>query len=94
MEMNINQVALLARIKLREDEKKSLSRDLEKILDYIKKLNELDTAQIPPTSHVLAIENVFRPDSAKPQDIYKEALGHAPEREGDFFKVPKVIEGE
>lgn len=94
MAMNIDQVALLARIKLREDEKKSLSQDLEKILDYVKKLNELDTSQTPPTSHALALENVFRPDAVNPQHVRDEALEHAPDREGNFFKVPKVIEGE
>lgn len=94
MAMDIDQVALLARIKLREDEKKSLSQDLEKILDYVKKLNELDTSQTPPTSHALALENVFRPDAVNPQHVCDQALAHAPDREGNFFKVPKVIEGE
>lgn len=94
MEMNVDQVALLARIKLEEAEKKKLSQDLERILGYVKKLEELDTKDVPPTSHVLAIENVFRKDEAKPQQIIEDALKHAPEREGAFFKVPKVIEGE
>lgn len=94
MEMNVEQVALLARIKLEEAEKKKLSQDLERILGYVKKLDELKTQDVPPTSHVLAIENVFRKDELNPQRIIEEALKHAPESEGNFFKVPKVIEGE
>ncbi len=94
MEINVDQVAILARIKLEEAEKKKLSQDLERILGYVKKLEEINTQDVPPTSHALAIENVFRKDELKPQRIIEEALQHAPEREGNFFKVPKVIEGE
>jgi aspartyl-tRNA(Asn)/glutamyl-tRNA(Gln) amidotransferase subunit C len=94
MEMNVDQISLLARIRLKEEEKKRLSRDLENILGYVKQLDELDTREVPPTSHVLQIENVFRADELRPQDVTEDALRHAPEREGNFFKVPKVIEGE
>ncbi len=94
MDMNLEQVALLARIKLQEGEKKKLSQDFEKILGYVKKLDELKTQDVLPTSHALQIENVFREDEAKPQTVFEDALKHAPEREGRFFKVPKVIEGE
>ncbi len=94
MDMNLDQVALLARIKLQEGEKKRLSGELDKILDYVKKLSEVNTEHVSPTSHVLAIENVFREDTCRPQAVSEEALKHAPEREGHFFKVPKVIEGE
>jgi aspartyl-tRNA(Asn)/glutamyl-tRNA(Gln) amidotransferase subunit C len=94
MEMKINEVAELARIKLKPEEKERLSRDLENILQYVRKLNEIKTGEVPPTSHVLAIQDVFRPDEVKPQRIFEEALKHAPAREGAFYRVPKVIEGE
>lgn len=94
MEMNLEQVAMLARIKLEEKEKKGLAQDLEKILSHINQLKQVNTRDVPPTSHVLAIENVFREDRLLPQRVIEEALRHAPAREGDFFKVPKVIEGE
>lgn len=98
MEMNVDQISLLARIRLGAEEKQRLSRDLENILGYVKQLEELDTKEIPPTSHVLQIENVFRADAARPEnvteDVTEDALSHAPDREGNFFKVPKVIEGE
>lgn len=81
-------------MKLREEERKKLASDLQNILAYVRKLDEIKTDQIPPTSHVLEIENVFREDQVKPQSIFEEALKHAPQREGHFFKVPKVIEGE
>lgn len=94
MEMNVDQISLLARIRLGAEEKQRLSRDLENILGYVKQLEELDTQEIPPTSHVLQIENVFRADVARPENVTEDALSHAPDREGNFFKVPKVIEGE
>ena len=94
MEMNIEQVAFLARIKLQDGEKAKLSKDLENILGYVKQLNEINTQDIPATSHVLPIENVFRADEMEPQAVIEEALKHAPDSEGRFFKVPKIIEGE
>lgn len=92
MEMNIEQVARLARIKLHEVEKKKLSGDLEKILGYVKKLDEIDTKNVEATSHVLNLENVFRADEVVPTKIAGEILEQAPQKQGPFFKVPKVIE--
>lgn len=94
MDINVDQISLLARIRLKEEEKKRLTRDLENILGYVKQLDELNTDAVEPTSHVLQIENVFRIDDARPQNVTEDALRHAPDREGRFFKVPKVIEGE
>ena len=89
---DIGQIADLGRLNLKADERAHLSKDLEKILAYVNQLQELDTDQVEPTSHPLAIENVFRDDSVKPCDLGAMVLKHAPKSEGKYFKVPKVIE--
>lgn len=91
--MNIEQIGELARLNLKPDERARLAKDLEAILAYVDQLQELDTRQIEPTSHVLALQNVFRKDEVRPAKISEAVLNHAPKREGKFFKVPKVIEG-
>ena len=92
MAFEIEKIAELARLDLAPEEKKKLEKDLEAILEYVKKLESLPTAGVEPTSHVLNLENVFRPDEAKPCGIRDEVLKHAPLAEGKFFKVPKVVE--
>lgn len=89
---DVQYTADLARIELTDKELSTLSEQLQKIVDFIDKLKTLDIANISPTSHVLPMHNVFREDKAiaslKPQD----ALKNSPAKEGNFFKVPKVIE--
>ncbi|MFA5168608.1 MAG: Asp-tRNA(Asn)/Glu-tRNA(Gln) amidotransferase subunit GatC [Candidatus Omnitrophota bacterium] len=92
MEFDINKVADLARLNLKLDEKQKLEKDLGAILDYVKKLDALDTKQVEPTSHVLNMENVFRADEVKPSNAARKALEHAPKTEGRFFKVPKIVQ--
>ena len=92
MEFDINKIADLARLNLKPDEKQKLERDLGAILDYVKKLDALDTKQVEPTSHVLNMENVFRADEVKPSNAAQKALEHAPQTEGHFFKVPKIVQ--
>ena len=89
--INIGQVAELARLNLKPDEREKLSQNLEDILAYVDQLKGLNTDDIEPTSHVLSIENVFRSDVVKPSQVREVILKHAPEHEGKFFKVPKVI---
>lgn len=91
--IDIEQVAELARLNLKPQEREKLSKDLNAILAYVDQLQGLNTEKVEPTSHVLPIENVFRKDFAKPAQIRDKALEHAPKHEGKFFKVPKVIEG-
>ena len=91
--INIDQIAELARLNLKPHEREKLGKNLEDILAYVDQLQSLDTKSVEPTSHVLAIENVFRSDTAKPSEVYEAVLKHAPKHEGKFFKVPKVIEG-
>jgi aspartyl-tRNA(Asn)/glutamyl-tRNA(Gln) amidotransferase subunit C len=88
----VEYVAKLARLRLSDEEKSLFTQQLDSILLYIDKLNELDTANIPPTSHVLPLENVMRDDEVKPSYPPEEILAIAPEREDAFFSVPRVIE--
>jgi aspartyl-tRNA(Asn)/glutamyl-tRNA(Gln) amidotransferase subunit C len=81
-------VARLARLALREDEIERLQVQLNAILDAVGKVSELDLADVPPTSHPLALLNVFGPDEPALCLPVEEALANAPEREGNFFRVP------
>jgi len=92
MEINIDRVAELARLNLKPEEKEKLAKDLGAILDYVKKLDKLDTSKVEPTSHVLDMENVYRKDEVKPSDAAEKALEHAPQPDGRFFKVPKIVQ--
>ena len=92
MTMKIEDVALLARLQLTGLEKELFTRQLDKTIEYINKLNELDTANIEPTAHVLPINNVFREDELRPSLPGGKILQNAPEREGSFYKVPRIIE--
>jgi len=90
----VRRVAFLSRLSLDEKEFELYSGQLATILSYIDKLNEVDTKDTPPTSHVLTtLVNVDRPDVLKKSLDVEKALSNAPEKEGDFFKIPKVIEG-
>ena len=89
---DVEQVAGLARLEFEGEEKELFAKQLDNILSYVDKLNELDTTGVEPTSHVLPIKNVMRPDEVKPSLTPDEALANAPERSGDFYRVPKIIE--
>jgi aspartyl-tRNA(Asn)/glutamyl-tRNA(Gln) amidotransferase subunit C len=90
----VKHVALLSRLALNDQELDAYSSQLASILSYITKLNEIDVANTPPTNHVLTtLVNVDRPDVPKRSLEVDETLANAPERSGDFFKIPKVIEG-
>ena len=88
----VEYTAKLARMKLSKDEMGPLSLQLGAILKYVEKLNKVDISNIEPTSHVLPLKNVFREDKARPSLKPDEALKNAPVKEGDFFKVPRIIE--
>ena len=81
-------VARLARLELREDEVERLEAQLNDILAAVSKVSELDLSDVPPTSHPLDVVNVWEADEPKPCLTAEEALANAPEREGNFFKVP------
>lgn len=85
-------VAKLARLKFTDEELDKFSMQLGKILEYVNKLNELDTENVEPTAHIVPINNVFRDDEVKPSMDRDKVLMNAPYKENGCFKVPKVIE--
>jgi aspartyl-tRNA(Asn)/glutamyl-tRNA(Gln) amidotransferase subunit C len=89
---DVKYIASLSRIHLRDEEIASLNTNLERILDYIEKLNKADISKVEATSHVLPVKNVFRKDKARPSLKQDEALQIAVEKHAGAFKVPKVIE--
>ena len=88
----IRHVAILARLDLTPDEQERLTGQLGRILQYMDKLNELDTAGVEPMSHAVDVVNVLRPDRAVNQPQTEALLSNAPAREDDFLSVPKIIE--
>lgn len=92
MEFKIEKIAELARLNLKPEEARKIEKELEAILGYVKNLEALDTKNVEPTSHVLNLENVFRKDEVKPSQVRDDVLKHAPQSEGKFFKVPKVVD--
>ncbi|MDD5005918.1 MAG: Asp-tRNA(Asn)/Glu-tRNA(Gln) amidotransferase subunit GatC [Candidatus Omnitrophica bacterium] len=88
----VKYVANLARLELAEEELEKFSLQLNDILRYIEQLKEVDISKIPPTAHVLPIKNVTRKDKLRPSLKAEEVLKNSPQKQGKFFKVPKVIE--
>jgi len=88
----IEHIAVLARLHLTEEEKETFGLQLSSILGYMKKLEELDTKDVEPTSHVLSLRNVTREDAAVPSLPREEALLNSPARSDEFYRVPKIIE--
>jgi aspartyl-tRNA(Asn)/glutamyl-tRNA(Gln) amidotransferase subunit C len=87
----VEHVALLARLDLSDEEKKMYAGQLSAILEYAGMLDDLDTENIPPTAHVLPLKNVFREDSEGGHLPLEKALQNAPDREGNYFKVPRIV---
>jgi aspartyl-tRNA(Asn)/glutamyl-tRNA(Gln) amidotransferase subunit C len=87
----VEHVALLARLELTTEDKKIYTQQLDDILGYAQKINKLDTQNVPPTAHVLPLKNVFRVDQTGEHLPVEKALANAPERDGQFFKVPRII---
>jgi aspartyl-tRNA(Asn)/glutamyl-tRNA(Gln) amidotransferase subunit C len=88
----VEYVAHLARLKLSEEDAENFTTRLDQILNYFEKLKELDTTGVEPTSHSMPMVNAFREDEVMPSLSIDEALANAPDKEGNFFKVPKIIE--
>lgn len=92
MKAIVEYAADLARIELKPEELERLSSQLQAILDFIDKLKKLDIEGVSPTSHVLPINNVFRDDVAAESLPIEKTLANAPQKEGNFFGVPAVID--
>lgn len=90
----VSHVANLARLEFHEEEIHDFTEQLARILDYIGKLNELETEDVPPTSHIHPLHNITKPDVVKTSLPREEVLSNAPEPEEGYFGVPRVIETE
>jgi aspartyl-tRNA(Asn)/glutamyl-tRNA(Gln) amidotransferase subunit C len=88
----VERVAKLARLEITEVEKDAFSRQLSSILTYIEELKSWDTAGIEPTATVLEQTNVLREDQARPSLPVEQALLNAPDSDGGFFRVPRILE--
>ena len=88
----VAKVARLARIAMSDRELDTFSEQLSRILDYVDKLSELDTADVEPLSHALPVSNVFRDDTPGESLPVDDALSNAPERTATAFKVPRVLD--
>ena len=87
----VKKVAHLARLELNENEISNHAEQLEKILEYIKQLEKIDTDDVPCTTRAIEVTNVFRKDERKKFDCTEELLDLGPSREDKYFKVPKII---
>ena len=87
----VEKVSHLARLELNENEINNHAEQLEKILDYIRQLEKIDTNDVPCTTRAIEVMNVFRKDEKKNSDCTEELLKLAPSKEDKFFKVPKII---
>lgn len=88
----VKHIAMLSRLEFQENEIELYGEQLSRILDYVDKLNEVNTEGVEPTSHVLSLNNVFREDIVKSSLSREEALRNAPDSTDKFFRVPKIIE--
>ncbi|MBR8837968.1 MAG: Asp-tRNA(Asn)/Glu-tRNA(Gln) amidotransferase subunit GatC [Stigonema ocellatum SAG 48.90 = DSM 106950] len=87
----VRKVALLARLELTPQEEEKFTTQLGSILDYFQQLSELDVSDVPPTTRAIDVSNVTRVDDLQPYPDREAILQSAPQQEGDFFKVPKIL---
>jgi aspartyl/glutamyl-tRNA(Asn/Gln) amidotransferase C subunit len=88
----VQHIAALARLRVTEEEALSYQKDLNDILSYVETLGELDTEAVEPMRHVLEIRNVWREDKQGRAEKQESILSNAPSRDGDYYKVPRIIE--
>jgi len=89
--IDINHIAKLARLKLTDAEKERFSKQMGTIIEYIEKLNELDTKDVEPTAHVLGLNNVFREDVATKPLTDQNPINDSPAHSKGHYEVPKII---
>lgn len=89
---DVKHIAALSRLTVPEGELEKFTENFNQILNYVDKLQKLDTKGVEPTAHVLPVSNVFREDVAKEGVSHEDALKNAPEVHNDGFKVPRVME--
>ena len=88
----IEYVGILAKLELSPKEKEAAKKDMGSMLDYIDKLNELDTSSVEPMSHVFPVHNVFREDVVTNGDDREQMLANAPEAKDGQYQVPRTVE--
>lgn len=88
---DVEHIAKLANLEFTEEQKQKFLHQFNDILKYMEQLNAVDTSNVEPLSHVIELQNVFREDEVKPSTPTDEALKNAPEKNDEYFKVPKVI---
>lgn len=88
---DVEHVARLAQLNLDTTELETMTGQLDNILSYIEKLNELDTTDVDPTSHVFSVSNAFRDDVVKESLSREDALKNGPQQDGKMFQVPRII---
>jgi len=88
---DVQKVAQLARLEIPTEQVKTYTAQLEKILSYVAQLEKVDTDGISPTTRAVEVVNVTREDCVEPSETREEIIDLAPKREGDFFKVPKIL---
>ena len=91
-QQQVRKVAKLSRLELTDREVQEFTGQLGAILEYVEKMNELDTDNVEPLAHCLPVSNVFREDCVKQSLGTEKALANAPDRDGAFFKVPKILD--
>ena len=89
----VAKVALLARLKLTDDEVDVFTSQMGKILEYVDILNDVDTEDVEPMAHAVELSNVFRADEVRESLDRDEALDNAPKTDGQFFLVPQILDG-
>ena len=87
----VRKVANLARLELTTEEEAQFTTQLGSILDYIEQLNQLDVTNVAPTTRAIDVSNVTREDILQPYPEREAILNSAPQQEGDFFRVPKIL---
>ena len=88
---DVRKVAKLSRLNLPEETIATYTGQLERILDYVDQLQAVHTEGVPPTTRAVEVVNVTRKDAVVSTDVREELLDQAPQREGDFFRVPKIL---
>ena len=88
---DVRKVAHLARLQLPEEKIATYTGQLERILEYVAQLESVDTEGVPPTTRAVEVVNVTRDDIVVPTDVREQLLDEAPQREGDFFRVPRIL---
>lgn len=87
----VKKVAHLARLDITTEEEEQFTTQLNSILGYFEQLSELDTADVPPTTRAIELSNITRSDTLKPFPNKEALVQAAPEQEGDYFRVPKIL---